>query len=223
MWLCRYILITIIIIIIKPIIITVNKSVSYLMRRNYGHKSTAFIFHTPRVKQYFHFQEVQRSLNNLPKVCRKSHDDQHQCKKKYLPTVGGGTPPTPSPLSLATLHRFAPPPPFTEFLDPHLKWGMWVVCKIEIAHLSLKWTNIFRWGFSYSSAWRIWCDHYKFELNRARNKKATAIFFGKITIEGDKLIQDGGCGQLFIDFIHEKLVFRNFLLIRLLILCPTSK
>ena len=59
------------------------------MRRNHGHKS----FHIPRVKQYFHFQELQRvkkSFTNLPKVCMKSHNDQHQCKQN-LHTVGGAT------------------------------------------------------------------------------------------------------------------------------------
>ena len=94
------------------------------MRRNHGHKS----FHIPRVKQYFHFQELQRvkkSFTNLPKVCMKSHNDQHQCKKKS-PYCGRGDTPLPPPLlactarwgSVATLPRFAPI--FTEFLDPPL-------------------------------------------------------------------------------------------------------
>ena len=96
------------------------------MRRNHGHKS----FHIPWVKQYFHFQELQRvkkSFTNLPKVCMKSHNDQHQCKKKKIPYCGRGDTPLPPPHpprshrslgSVATLPRFAPI--FTEFLDPPL-------------------------------------------------------------------------------------------------------
>ena len=94
------------------------------MRRNHGHKS----FHIPRVKQYFHFQELQRvkkSFTNLPKVCMKSHNDQHQCKKK-ISILWEGRHPSPTPPlartarwgSVATLPRFAPI--FTEFLDPPL-------------------------------------------------------------------------------------------------------
>ena len=64
-------------------------------------------FHIPRVKQYFHFQELQRvkkSFTNLPKVCMKSHNDQHQCKKKISILWEGRHPsPTPTPLSLAPL------------------------------------------------------------------------------------------------------------------------
>ena len=74
------------------------------MRRNHGHKS----FHIPRVKQYFHFQELQRvkkSFTNLPKVCMKSHNDQHQCKKK-ISILWEGRHPSPTP-PLARTARWA--------------------------------------------------------------------------------------------------------------------
>ena len=114
MGLCRYILIKIIIIvIIRPIIITINKSVNYFMRRNYGHKTLHLNF-TSTGKKNIPISRITKSYKIMKKISQKYAGNRTITiiNVKNLPTVGGGTPPSLAPLARAwPLHSLDLHPP----------------------------------------------------------------------------------------------------------------